>query len=212
MSLIAMAGRLAEQAPLPDAVLALGMRHLVAKQARLRTVSDQAADEQFAIQMEAFPVADHPDQANAQHYEVPAEFFAHALGARRKYSSCLYPKGTESLNEAEAIALLETCAHAQLRDGQDVLELGCGWGSLSLWMAERYPHSRITSVSNSASQREYIESEARKRGFTNLRVITADMNEFQAPAKFDRIVSVEMFEHMANWRALLSRVNGWLKD
>jgi cyclopropane-fatty-acyl-phospholipid synthase len=156
------------------------------------------------------PIAENTAEANAQHYEVPAEFFALVLGPRRKYSSCLYDSPATTLAEAEELALAETCAHADLADGQNVLELGCGWGSLSLWMAERYPASRITAVSNSHSQRAAIEAAASERGLTNIKVITRDMNDFQAPYRFDRVVSVEMFEHMSNWAGLLERVAGRL--
>jgi cyclopropane-fatty-acyl-phospholipid synthase len=162
--------------------------------------------------MTAFPIAAHTDAANEQHYELPAEFFGLVLGARRKYSCCLYGPQTRTLDEAEERALAEAAAHAGLADGQAVLELGCGWGSLSLWMAEHYPASRITAVSNSASQRLHIEGEAARRGLNNLRVVTADMNVFDpGQERFDRVVSVEMFEHMANWAGLLGRVRGWLK-
>jgi cyclopropane-fatty-acyl-phospholipid synthase len=161
--------------------------------------------------MTAHPIAENTADANAQHYEVPAEFFRLVLGPRRKYSSCLYAAANSTLAEAEEHALSETCAHAGLADGQDVLELGCGWGSLSLWMAEHYPASRITAVSNSHSQRAAIEAAAAERGLSNLTVITQDMNDFETSARFDRVVSVEMFEHMSNWRALLSRVANWLR-
>jgi len=140
---------------------------------------------------------------------LPPEFFALILGPRRKYSSCFYDGGI-SLAEAEELALSETAAHADLHDGQDILELGCGWGSLSLWIAERFPRSRIASVSNSAPQRLYIEGQARARNLHNLKIVTADMNDFTTDQRFDRVVSVEMFEHMANWRRLLSRVRDWL--
>src|SRR5207253_8564615 len=129
-----------------------------------------------------------------QHYEVPAEFFALALGPRRKYSCAWWPAGLTDLAQAEELALAATCERAGLADGQDVLELGCGWGSLTLWMAERYPASRIVAVSNARSQRQSIEATARERGLGNLNVITRDMNEFETPARFDRVVSVEMFE------------------
>ncbi len=199
-----------EGAPLPDAVRRGAVRLLVANASRTMH-GDPQMDADFARHMALRPVAEHTDAANAQHYEVPAAFFERVLGPRLKYSCCRYPTGVESLAEAEEIALAETCEHADLQDGQALLELGCGWGSLSLWMAEHYPKAKITSVSNSASQREFIEGRARDRGFANLRVITADMNDFATDAAFDRIVSVEMFEHMANWRALLERARGWLK-
>jgi cyclopropane-fatty-acyl-phospholipid synthase len=115
------------------------------------------------------------------------------------------------LAEAEQEALRRTVDHAGLADGQAVLELGCGWGSLSLWMAQRFPNSRITAVSNSSSQRDHIERMAAARGLGNLHILTADINGFEPQARFDRIVSVEMFEHMANWRALLARIRCWLE-
>ncbi|MEO8112894.1 MAG: cyclopropane-fatty-acyl-phospholipid synthase family protein, partial [Phenylobacterium sp.] len=149
--------------------------------------------------------------ANAQHYELPAAFFEAVLGPQLKYSCALYGSRDDTLAEAEERALWETAAHADLRDGQQILELGCGWGSLSLWMAETFPKARITAVSNSASQGAYVRARARFRGFRNLTVLTADMNTFQADRAFDRVVSVEMFEHMANWRALMGGIRGWLK-
>ena len=155
-------------------------------------------------------IAEHSNAANSQHYEVPAAFFAEVLGPNRKYSSCFYREPASTLQEAEEEALRQSVEHADLADGQSVLELGCGWGSLSLRMARQFPHSTIVAVSNSNSQREFIEGEAAKRGLTNLRVITADMNAFAPEAQFDRIVSVEMFEHMMNWRELMSRVRCWL--
>jgi cyclopropane-fatty-acyl-phospholipid synthase len=157
------------------------------------------------------PIAEHADAANAQHYELPAEFFLNCLGPQLKYSSALYLNPGDTLAQAEEQGLRETAEHADLQDGQQILELGCGWGSLSLWMAKTYPKARITGVSNSASQREFILARAAERGLTNLEIITCDMNDFEAPGAFDRVVSVEMFEHMANWRALLSRVKTWLK-
>ena len=184
---------------------------LVSRAARRMGERSLELDRAFAEAMAARPIAEHADAANRQHYEVPAAFFEKVLGPRLKYSCCLYPEGSETLEQAEVQALAATCVHADLHDGHDILELGCGWGSLSLWMAERMPNARITSVSNSAGQRAFIEAEARRRQITNLRVVTADMNRFAPDQRFDRIVSVEMFEHMANWRALLSRVRDWLK-
>jgi len=128
-----------------------------------------------------------------------------------KYSSAYYGPGSKSLAEAEEAMLVLTCERAQLADGQDILELGCGWGSLTLWIAEHFPGSRITGVSNSASQREFILSRARERRLSNVQILTADMNEFAAPTRYDRIVSVEMFEHMRNWEKLLERVASWMK-
>lgn len=211
MSLANVAIRQLQDAPFPDVVVRAAIDSLVTE-ARRRLDRDGPHDEAaFARAMGERPIAEHADAANAQHYELPPEFFRLCLGPRLKYSSCLFPTGGESLAEAEIAALTETCDHAALADGQSILELGCGWGSLSLWMAERYPRSQITAVSNSQGQRAHIEAEARARGLRNLTVITCDMNDFEIRKRFDRIVSVEMFEHMANWRALLTRARKWLK-
>jgi cyclopropane-fatty-acyl-phospholipid synthase len=201
----------AERLPLPDPLTRAGIFSLVALTSRRLAAAPANLEAQFAAEIADFPIARHVEDANAQHYELPPEFFALVLGARRKYSCCLYGDGAETLDAAETRALRETCRHAGLTDGQEVLELGCGWGSLSLWMAEHYPKSRITAVSNSHAQRASIESQARARRLTNLSVITADMNAFATGRRFDRVVSVEMFEHMTNWRALLTRVHGWLE-
>ncbi len=201
-----------EGAPLPDPVRRAAVNFLVSGAKKGLTNVTGAADQAFAMDMAKHPVAEDVEAANDQHYELPAAFFERVLGPRLKYSSCLYPTGRESLADAEVAALSETCAHAELQDGQSILELGCGWGSLSLWMAERYPKAKIISVSNSASQRAFIETKAKERGFTNLTIVTRDMNVFEGPAApVDRIVSVEMFEHMSNWRELLTRARGWLK-
>lgn len=157
-------------------------------------------------------VAINTRDANEQHYELPPEFFVPIMGRHMKYSCCHYETGQESMDEAEAAMLAKTAERAQLQDGQDVLELGCGWGSLSLWMAEHYPNSRITAVSNSSLQRGFIEARAKERGLTNVQVLTRDMNDFQAEGQYDRVLSVEMFEHMRNYRELLRRVASWLKD
>ncbi|HWU83314.1 MAG TPA: cyclopropane-fatty-acyl-phospholipid synthase family protein [Methylophilaceae bacterium] len=215
MQVTSLAINWSERGLVPDYAIRAGIRRLVEK--RLQEISaddcEKAAslENTFIEHMHQSPIAPLPELANAQHYEVPAEFFKLCLGKHRKYSSCYWDKDTKTLDEAEALALQLTCQHADLADGQDVLELGCGWGSLSLWMAEHYPQSRITAVSNSNSQREYILSTARDRGLYNLQVITCDMNDFQAASQFDRIVSVEMFEHMRNYRTLYGRVHDWLK-
>jgi cyclopropane-fatty-acyl-phospholipid synthase len=155
-------------------------------------------------------IAAAPGVANAQHYELAAYFFRLMLGPRLKYSCCWWDGRIESLAAAEEASLQLTAAHAQLEDGMRVLELGCGWGALSFWMAERFPRASIVAVSNSRRQRAFIENEARTRGIGNLAVITADMNAFDTARRFDRIVSVEMFEHMRNHRALLARLARWL--
>ncbi|MGI9170180.1 MAG: SAM-dependent methyltransferase [Caulobacteraceae bacterium] len=209
MSLARLATGAVERLPVPVALIRLGIAWLVGRAARRLRREPAGGEADFARQMTARPIAENTADANDQHYEVPAAFFRLVLGPRLKYSCCLY--GAGDLARAEERALAETCAHADLADGQSVLELGCGWGSLSLWMAERYPRSTITAVSNSRSQRADILARAAERGLTNLTVITADMNDFQTGERFDRVVSVEMFEHMANWRALLERAAGWLK-
>jgi cyclopropane-fatty-acyl-phospholipid synthase len=211
MSLIAATIDVAERAPLPDPLLKLGVGALVSDARRRLRASPAGVEAAFARDMASHPVAEHTAAANDQHYELPAAFFALVLGPRRKYSSCLYGPGVETLAAAEEYALAETCRHADLQDGQSILELGCGWGSLSLWMAKTLPEAHITAVSNSASQRAYIEGEARGRGLANLTVVTADMNDFVPDGRFDRVVSVEMFEHMSNWRALLARIRDWLE-
>lgn len=199
-----------ERLRVPDVLTRAGIEALVAR-TRLSLAEDGAgATRVFASVMAQTPIAAHAAAANAQHYEVPADFFGVLLGRHRKYSCCLYERGDESLDQAELRALEATAEHAALRDGQQILELGCGWGSLSLFMAERFPGSSILAVSNSRSQRGHIEKEASRRRLSNLRVVTADVNDFQPGSAFDRVVSVEMFEHVGNWGALLSRVRSWL--
>ena len=212
MNLLASTIGAAERAPLPDNLTLAGINWLVLRAKRQLLNNSVQGNVRFLADMEQFPIAAHTDAANAQHYELPAAFFAMVLGTQRKYSCCLYPSDNATLDEAETFALAQTCLHAGLTNGMDILELGCGWGALSLHMAKTYPHARIVSVSNSQSQRAYIESVATRRNLTNLTVITADMNDFATDQKFDRIVSVEMFEHMSNWRALLARARGWLED
>ena len=201
----------AERVPLPDAVVRAAIHRLCSRTATRLSERDARADALFADEMAARAIAEFTDEANAQHYDVPAAFFARVLGPNRKYSSCFYKEPASTLQEAEEEALRQTVEHARIADGQSILELGCGWGSLSLWMARQFPHAQVTAVSNSNSQREFIEGEAARRGLSNLRVITCDMNSFDIEARFDRIVSVEMFEHMMNWRDLLIRVRSWLK-
>jgi cyclopropane-fatty-acyl-phospholipid synthase len=204
------ASRLAETMPVPDALTRLGITTMVSRARRDLAGAPAGAESEFAQAMRAAPIARNAEDANRQHYELPPEFFELCLGPQRKYSCCLYPTGRETLAEAETAALAETIAHARLSDGQHILELGCGWGALTLAMAARYPSARITAVSNSAPQRHTIDALAAARGLRNIRVITADMNDFTIDEKFDRVVSVEMFEHMANWPALLARVRGWM--
>jgi len=204
-----------EQGLVPDRVVRLGIRRLLKQRLDEIAAGDAAAAAEQAARFFASlgeqPLALLPEKANEQHYEVPAAFFAQVLGRHRKYSSCWWPEGIDTLDDAEAAALGETCARAGLLNGQQVLELGCGWGSLSLWMASSFPASRITAVSNSNSQREHIEAEAKRRGLENLHVVTCDFNAFDTEERFDRVVSVEMFEHLRNWPAAFAKVAGWLK-
>jgi cyclopropane-fatty-acyl-phospholipid synthase len=209
MNLIASATNIVERTPLPDPVTRRGIQFLVGRTRRRLSNRSKTAEAEFARAMAKYPIATHVEAANEQHYELPPAFFGLVLGPHRKYSSCLYEKDVGTLGEAETRALEETVAHAELAEGQRILELGCGWGSLTLFMAQRFSTARIVAVSNSAPQRHYIEEQARARKLDNIRVITADMNEFTPEERFDRVVSVEMFEHMSNWRALLERIQGW---
>ncbi|KNE57079.1 hypothetical protein AMAG_02833 [Allomyces macrogynus ATCC 38327] len=152
------------------------------------------------------------DVANEQHYEVDTEFFRICLGKHMKYSCCLYPEGVTELDDAERAMLELYCERAQIKDGMSIMELGCGWGSLSLFLAQKYPKSRVTGLSNSNSQREYIEAQAQARGLTNLTIITADINKWTATDTFDRVVSIEMFEHMKNYEMLFKKVASLLKN
>ncbi len=192
-----------------------GIRHLLRRRLVAETADDPAGQEarkaELIASMRAGPIALATHAANAQHYEVPPEFFRACLGPHLKYSSCLYAHGDETLAEAEAAMLALTCERAELGDGQDILELGCGWGSLSLWMAQHCPQARITAVTNSRLQCEFIEARRHARGLRNLGVVRADMNEFDVPHQFDRVVSVEMFEHMRNYEALMAHITRWLK-
>jgi cyclopropane-fatty-acyl-phospholipid synthase len=204
----------AESGWIPDRALRLGIREICRR--RLRQIGDdpeRRLEDTLSLwsQMRRSPIALVPDAANAQHYEVTAAFYNTCLGPHKKYSSCYWDASTHTLADAEEKSLELTCEHAMLEDGQEVLELGCGWGSLSLWMAENYPGSKITSVSNSASQRHYIMDQAERRKLDNLEVVTCDMNDFEIDRSFDRVVSVEMFEHMRNHERLLEKVASWLR-
>jgi len=201
---------LLEKNLLPDWLIRIGIRRLLAQRIREESAHyDRAA---YVADLKTRPIAEETRAANEQHYEVPTDFYRLCLGRRLKYSGCFYQTGSESLNEAEEAMLALYVERGRLEDGQSVLELGCGWGSLSLYLAERLPHSRITGVSNSRTQKEYIDAEAARRGLGNLQIITCDMNAFDLPgAQFDRVVSVEMFEHMKNYQRLLANVARWLK-
>jgi cyclopropane-fatty-acyl-phospholipid synthase len=207
---------LTEQGLVPDAVIRRGIRFFIKQ--RINEIHNDNTEvmsvlqNEFIKHMKQSPVALVPEKANEQHYEVPAQFYLKSLGPHLKYSSAYWPTGVDNLADAEKVALEETCKHAQLQDGQQILELGCGWGSLTLWMAAHYPNSKITAVSNSQSQRAHIESIAKRNNYENITVITCDMNDFDIEANsFDRVVSVEMFEHMRNWAELYKCVARWLK-
>lgn len=206
------ANELAESGMIPDSVIRTGIRRLVDQRSAQVGSMNGTALERFVRMMNDSPVALVPEVANEQHYEVPAEFFAEVLGRHRKYSCCYWNMNTIELDDAEAAALEITCERAGIRNGQSILDLGCGWGSLSLWMAERYPDAHITSVSNSSSQKAYIDNAAASRGLDNIEVITADMNEFSIDRRFDRVVSIEMFEHMRNYGVLFERISRWLNE
>ena len=205
---------LAERRWIPDSLIRMGIRRLLRRRQRedapLSAEQQQQLARQFAEELRESPLAIEAEAANAQHYEVPAAFFQSVLGPHLKYSCCLYENPRTTLAEAEEAMLRTTCQRADLADGQRILELGCGWGSLSLWMAKQYPGSSITAISNSHSQRENIQQQAESQGLENLRVITADMRDFETGEQFDRVVSVEMFEHMRNYQLLLQRISRWL--
>jgi cyclopropane-fatty-acyl-phospholipid synthase len=204
---------LLEKNLLPDWLIRLGIRRLLRQ--RLHEIEQPSPETQvaaFAEQLRAMPIAVNTAESKEQHYEVPTLFYQKCLGPRLKYSSGLYERGDETLAKAEEQMLALTCARAQLTDGLEILELGCGWGSLTLWMAEKHPSARITGVSHSRTQREHILGVARQRGLTNVNIITCDMNDFTAdPDRYDRVVSVEMFEHMKNWPQLMANIAHWLK-
>ena len=207
---------LAEHKLLPDSLVRFGIKRLLKKRLQDEYANDPEQRnqryQQLLENLRQSPIAIETVAANAQHYEVPAAFFQFALGKHLKYSSCYWDDQTEDLDQAEARMLAVTAERAELIDGQQILELGCGWGSLTLWMAEHFPDSRITAVSNSNSQREYIQQQAERRGLSNIEVITCDVNQLALTKQFDRIVSVEMFEHMRNYQSLLSKIASWLKD
>ena len=206
---------LAERGLLPDSLIRAGIRRLLAARLREESRRDRCEPRQalreFLAELRRSPIAVETDAANVQHYEVPSEFFERVLGPRLKYSCCYWPRPDTTLAEAEEAMLELFCQRARLEDGMEILELGCGWGSLCLWIAQRYPRCRVQAISNSRTQREYIESRCRSLGTNNLEVLTANVAEFSAERRFDRVLSVEMFEHVRNYEQLLRRISGWLK-
>jgi cyclopropane-fatty-acyl-phospholipid synthase len=206
---------LCERGLIPDFVTRMGVRRLCAKRLKDEHAGDAEAAYNFfrdrLANLRRSPIAIHTDAANEQHYEVPPGFFQLCLGERLKYSSCYFPPGVTSLDEAEEHMLELYGQRAQLVDGQDVLELGCGWGSLTLWMAQKYPRSKILAVSNSAPQREFIQGRCKDLGLRNVGVLTQDVNKLTLDRRFDRVVSIEMFEHMRNYDQLLAKIASWLE-
>ncbi|KAF8973037.1 S-adenosyl-L-methionine-dependent methyltransferase [Flammula alnicola] len=202
----------------PDFILRGAIRLLLRQ--RLREINAGSMEANHAAKMKWIEdvrsrgtIADMPEKANEQHYEVSTEFILSTLGPYGKYSACLYPTGRETLAEAEELMLESYCTKAQLRDGLDILDLGCGWGSLSLFLAKKYPNSRITGLSNSSTQKQHIDATAKMRGLNNVEIITADVNtfDFDNSKRFDRILTIEMFEHMKNYQALFKKVSTWLR-
>lgn len=206
---------LAERAILPDWLIRVGIRRLLATRLREEERRDHGspgeARRQFVEELRRSSIAIASDAANEQHYEVPAEFFQRVLGPRLKYSSCFWPQSSTTLPEAEDAMLGLFCQRAGIADGMEVLELGCGWGSLCLWLAQRYPRCQVLAISNSRTQREFIESRCRELGLDNVEVVTANVADFGTQRRFDRVVSVEMFEHVRNYEELLRRIATWLK-
>ncbi len=204
---------LVERDRVPDGILRAGIRRLIAQRLRDEDKADpelqQAHLMRYIDQLKASPIAIHTPAANQQHYEVPAEFFAAVLGTHRKYSCCYFANG-DTLDQAERRMLDLTTERARIENGHTILDLGCGWGAFSLYAAARFPGSSIVGVSNSNSQRQYIEGQALQRGLTNLRIVTADINDFQAGQRFDRVVSVEMMEHVRNYQLLLRKIASWM--
>ena len=199
--------KLLERNLVPDPLIRFEIRRLLNKRIKEIEFLDQ---KKLIQEMTASPIALSVDEANQQHYEVPALFFTHCLGPRMKYSCAFYESDSDSLQKAEETMLALTCKRAEIVDGQRILELGCGWGSLTLWMAEQNPKSQITGVSNSSSQREFILKRAKEKGLKNVEIITQDMNTFQPSGLFDRVISIEMFEHMRNIPKLLERISTWI--
>ena len=200
---------------LPDWIIRLGIRRLLrrrlAEEAHASAEAREAYMDRYARELAASPIAIETDAANDQHYMVPPAFFERVLGSHMKYSCGLWSEGVGTLDEAEEAMLALTVERAGIEDGHDVLELGCGWGSLTLYMAARFPRARITAVSNSASQREHIERQCAERGLVNVEVVTRDINDFETARRFDRVVSVEMFEHVRNYPALMRQIRRWLR-
>jgi cyclopropane-fatty-acyl-phospholipid synthase len=208
-AVVSSAIELAERGWLPDTTLRAGIRHFV----RERLDEQQANGTSTAVlaaRLRAMPIAVGTDLANEQHYEMPVELFSRMLGPWLKYSCASWPAGISGLAAAEEAMLELTRKRAGVEDGMRVLDLGCGWGSFALWLASRQPLTRITCASNSTRQKRFIEERAARLGLSNVRVVTADINQLELDERFDRVVSIEMFEHVRNYDRLLARVRHWL--
>lgn len=207
---------LAEKRKLPDRLIRIGIKQLLRQRLQALRADDlEAADvlkRALLTQLKTSPIAIETAAANEQHYEVPSDFFRYVLGPNLKYSACLFDTASMSLGAAEEAMLALYLTRADLQDGQQILELGCGWGSLTLYMAKHLPAAHIVAVSNSHSQREFILAAAKQRGLSNIEVLTCDVNRLQLGATFDRIVSVEMFEHLRNYGRLFDNLDGWLHE
>lgn len=205
---------LLETGIVPEGLIRWGIRQMLARKIKEHTAPSLTVQQerlmQFIADLKKAPIAIETDAANEQHYEVPSSFYTYVLGKHRKYSSGLWGPGVRTLDEAEAAMLALTCERAQLEDGQHILELGCGWGSLSLWMATHYPHAKITALSNSKTQKAFIDAEIARLNLTNLTVVTANIVHYETDLRYDRVVSVEMFEHMKNYDILLQKVSTWM--
>lgn len=202
---------LAERGLVPDFLIRAGIRRLLRQRLLDEEPRTGESIDALVAELSRSPIAVATDKANEQHYELPPAYFNLVLGPRRKYSATVWPQGMDSLAASEEAMLELTAERARIVDGERILELGCGWGSFSLWAAARFPKSEVVGVSNSAPQREFILGEAQRLGLKNLRILTADMNTFTPPGEFDRIVSIEMFEHMKNYRELMQRIHRWLR-
>jgi cyclopropane-fatty-acyl-phospholipid synthase len=207
--------KLAERSLIPDAWIRMGIRNLD----RARLLSEGREDvektcrakQSFISQLRQSPIALAPDKPREQHYEIPPAFFREILGRRMKYSGCYWPQGVSDLNEAEEAMLSLYGRRAEIEDGMEILDLGCGWGSLTFWIAEQYPKTTVLAVSNAQNQIDYIRKTAAERGLANIHTVVRDMNHMETSRRFDRILSIEMFEHMRNWEKLLHRISTWLR-
>jgi cyclopropane-fatty-acyl-phospholipid synthase len=206
---------LVERGRVPDVLVRQGIRTLLDKrlvtQDKGTSEANRAAQAEFALSLSTGPIALEIGESNRGHFGLPSSFFREILGPRMKFSCCLFPPGVEELDRAEEAMLAETCARAGIEDGMEILDLGCGWGALAFWIAENYPGCRITAVTNTDQQREFIESLCVERSITTVRAITCDLNDFRADRIFDRIMAVEIFEYLHNWREVLARIAAMLK-